>query len=398
MWLKGESFAIAAPRASSAPRTTPSERDLALLSELTVLLQAEDRSDAELLDDAVSLLAEAAGATYVFDLVAPVRCRHREGGRSARHEAAIDLQTLRAMTLRRAVFSRREEADALGLDWMLSVPIDGDDGPIGAITTYAQVDDGTFPSMPLVMGVAQLVGSSLTSRNKRAAMRAAIDRRDAAMTTLAHDLKSPLAVILAAARLLRSGRATIDDPTVGAEAIERQATYMLLLVNDILELGVMSAPGFVLNQTECVPARLIHDALGAVQPLAAPKDITLSSDVARALPTACADARRITQVLVNLLGNAIKFTPRGGSIVAGCRRRDRLLSFYVSDTGPGIAPEDRERVFDRFWRADQGAPGSGLGLAIAREIVEAHGGTISIDGVRGRGTTVSFTLPTCALS
>ncbi len=398
MWLKGDSAALATAPYGASPRTTPNERDLTLLSEVTVLLQADDRGEVELLDDVANLLADF-GLTYVFDLAGTKRARRPESGRSARQEDAIDAQVVRAMTLERSVFCRREEASATGLAWLLSVPMEADDGPIGAVTTYAPNGERGFPSMPLVNGVAQLVAAALTSRRRRAAMRAAIDRRDVAMATLAHDLKSPLSVILAAARMLGSGRARLDDPMAGVDAIERQATYMLFLVNDILELGVMSSPGFVLNRTSCNASRLVADAIAAVAPLAAPKKITIHADVARALPTLHADARRVTQVLVNLIGNAVKFTPPGGSVTAGCRREGSgKLGFYVLDTGPGIAPENASRVFDRFWRADQGAPGTGLGLTIAREIVEAHGGTIAIERAQSGGAKISFTLPTHAIS
>jgi signal transduction histidine kinase len=130
-------------------------------------------------------------------------------------------------------------------------------------------------------------------------------------------------------------------------------------------------------------------------PLAEEKSVRLERDVAERLPCITADAGRVLQVLSNLVGNAIKFTPEGGRIVIGAKPVAAGVEFSVSDTGPGIAPDQLERIFGRFWQADAAdRRGIGLGLTIAKGIMDAHGGRLWVESTLGQGTTFRFILGT----
>jgi signal transduction histidine kinase len=135
-------------------------------------------------------------------------------------------------------------------------------------------------------------------------------------------------------------------------------------------------------------------------PAAEAQEVELRVEIAGTLPAVQADADRLAQVLRNLLINALRHTPPGGSITVTCSTQPGVVEVAVSDTGEGIAPEDQKRVFDRFWRADRArshgdrwARGTGLGLSIAQSLVEAHGGHIWMDSTPQQGSTFRFTLP-----
>jgi signal transduction histidine kinase len=141
---------------------------------------------------------------------------------------------------------------------------------------------------------------------------------------------------------------------------------------------------------------LVLDVVSATEALATEKKLTLEVDVAPDLPHGQGDERRLTQVLMNLVSNAIKFT-EGGSVSIRASVADGSFLVAVTDTGVGIAPEDRERIFEEFQQVDSSSTrkkgGTGLGLAIARRIVELHGGRIWVESTPGQGSTFAFTLP-----
>jgi signal transduction histidine kinase len=141
------------------------------------------------------------------------------------------------------------------------------------------------------------------------------------------------------------------------------------------------------------PRQLLVDALEVQRPLAASASIDMQLDLERELPDIWADQHRLFQVLENLIGNAIKFTPGSGRITVGASPGEREVLFRVSDTGCGISPTDLPHVFDRFWQLRKSREGAGLGLPIARGVIAAHGGRIWVESTLGRGTTFFFTIP-----
>jgi signal transduction histidine kinase len=385
---------------------------LALLAEIARLLQEDDRPEPTLLEDLARRLGDAGLETVIDVQNGSERTRYGAIARAARLDAIVDTFVQRSMTERRPMWCVREpvsrpcgvddrvkddgllrELTAVGLDWVLAVPMTRKEQRIGALTVYAPADASTFPSVALVSGIAELAGAAIAQRRDRRATQRVLASQESAMATVAHDLKNALSVVATTTRLVRTGQVAVDDAWTGVAAIERQVTRMLLLVHDLLESDAMRATEFALMRSPCPPSELLGEAVSFVSPLAAPKRIRLSVSPCDWAPPVLVDARRIDQVLVNLVSNAVKFTPAGGKVTAGCVAHADGAAFYVADSGPGIEPEHVPHLFERFWHGTSPASGAGLGLAIARTIVEAHGGRIWVESEPGRGAKFVFTVP-----
>jgi signal transduction histidine kinase len=169
---------------------------------------------------------------------------------------------------------------------------------------------------------------------------------------------------------------------------------MARLLDDLRTLSTAEAGALVLHREPVAPERLVDDAVAAFASRAEEEGVALRTEVVPELPDLQVDPFRIGEVLSNLLSNAIRHTPPGGTVTVGAGRDDgsARIEFRVTDTGSGIAPEHLPHVFDRYVKASD-TGGSGLGLAIARTLVEAHGGTITAESEPGHGTTIRFTLP-----
>jgi signal transduction histidine kinase len=221
-------------------------------------------------------------------------------------------------------------------------------------------------------------------------------RRRALLADVAHELRTPLSVIQGNTEGMLDGLYPADERHLAT--VLEETKRMARLLDDLRTLSTAEAGALVLHREPVAPQRLVDEAVEAFASRAADKDVALSADVAPGLPGLQADPFRIGEVLSNLLSNAIRHTPSGGTVTVGARRDgDQGIAFRVADTGAGIAPEHLPHVFDRYVKAaDTG--GSGLGLAIARTLVEAHGGEIAADSEPGHGTTIRFTLPRSARS
>jgi chemotaxis family two-component system sensor kinase Cph1 len=225
-----------------------------------------------------------------------------------------------------------------------------------------------------------------------AAEQRAVRARDDIIAIVSHDLKNPLNIIKLQIGMLSTvlGMDANEQARLAVERIGRSARRMTALVDDLLDLARIEAGTFSINPRHVASGDMIGDAVDHASPLAEAKHITLVTEV-ESSPTVAVDPERVLQVLSNLLGNAIKFTPEGGRVVIHAERSDGELSVSVVDSGPGIAPEDLPHVFDRYWQAEHKV-GTGLGLYIAHGIVAAHGGRIWVDST-SRGATFTFTLP-----
>jgi two-component system, chemotaxis family, sensor kinase Cph1 len=225
----------------------------------------------------------------------------------------------------------------------------------------------------------------------------AVRARDEMLAVVSHDLGNPLSVIqLEVTHLLGQLPQTGDQRArtlrESVELIRRSTARMKALIEDLLDLETLGAKSFPLDVQPVESRVLLEDAVTDVQSLANAKHISLVVDLSDS-PKIQADPHRISQVLSNLLGNAIKFTPEGGTVTLRARARDGALSVTIADTGRGIRPEDVAHIFDRYWRRKGSeGEGTGLGLYIARGIVDAHGGRVWAES-SPQGATFVFTLP-----
>ena len=169
------------------------------------------------------------------------------------------------------------------------------------------------------------------------------------------------------------------------------------MIQDLLDVRRMESGRLGIDAKPESPASLVNDTIEMLLPLAKGSFITLEADVAENLLPVVADAARIQQVLSNLVGNAVKFTPRDGRVTVCAEQIDGGVRFGVIDTGPGIPPDQVPHIFGRFWQAmPSDRRGIGLGLAIAKGIVEEHGGMIWVESQVGFGSTFYFTLPSAS--
>jgi signal transduction histidine kinase len=206
---------------------------------------------------------------------------------------------------------------------------------------------------------------------------------------VAHELRTPLSVIRGNAEGMLDGVYPRDDARL--ETILDATAVMARLLDDLRTLSLTDTGALRLHRERTDVAELLDDIRVAFAPRAAAAGVAFTL-AAEPVPPLDIDPVRVRQVLENLLDNALRHTPRGGTIRIEVRPEGRAVLFRVADTGAGISPEALPHIFDRFWKsADSG--GSGLGLAIARGLIEAHGGQIRADSIPGRGTVVSFTLP-----
>ncbi len=221
----------------------------------------------------------------------------------------------------------------------------------------------------------------------------AITLRDEMVAVLSHDLKSPLQVLGLSIALL-APRITGDrEATSSLERIQRSVARMNGLIHDLLDLAKIEAGRFEVTQTPITVSALVSDAMAMLTPIAEAKSVVLAW-IGDGEARVVADADRVFQVFTNLIGNAIKFTPAGGSVTLDATRMDGWVRFAVRDTGPGIAAPELANIFDRYWQARRvQSAGAGLGLYIAKGIVEAHGGRIWAESELAAGATFYFTLP-----
>ncbi len=233
----------------------------------------------------------------------------------------------------------------------------------------------------------------------RLAMEAANLAKSRFLANMSHELRTPLNAIIGYTELIldETYGAVPDRVRATLQRVERSGRHLLALINEVLDLSKIEAGQLKLDCTPFSLAETVAGAVSTLESLAREKGVALSSSTPPALPQAVADERRVTQVLVNLLGNALKFTDKGEVEVRVTADEDRFR-VTVRDTGPGIAPEFHARIFEEFQQADTSTTrpkgGAGLGLAISRRIVEMHGGTLElVESKVGHGSTFGFTLP-----
>jgi two-component system phosphate regulon sensor histidine kinase PhoR len=220
-------------------------------------------------------------------------------------------------------------------------------------------------------------------------------RRDF-ISNISHELRTPLASLKALVETLRDG--AMDDPKAAGRFLNRVETEvdaLTQMVQELLELSRVESGQVPLNLVRTDVSELFTRTAERLRPQAERAGLTLSVSLPPDVPRVLADAERMQQVVVNLLHNAIKFTPPGGQVAISAESAGTEVIVSVRDTGVGIAAENLERIFERFYKADRARSGggTGLGLAIAKHIVQAHGGRIWAESVEGKGSVFRFALP-----
>jgi GAF domain-containing protein len=289
---------------------------------------------------------------------------------------------------------------------LLSVPLLREGEIIGSLSLNRHTP-GEFPSEAVEVLKTFATQSALAIQNARlfreiadksAQLEAASRHKSEFLANMSHELRTPLNAII--------GFSEVLSERMFGELNEKQAEYLkdiytsgqhlLSLINDILDLSKIEAGRMELEATDFDLPSAIDNALTLVRERATRRGITLGRTIDERLGTLRGDERKVKQVLLNLLSNALKFTPEGGRIDVYARLQDGAAEIAVADTGVGIAPEDQEAVFEEFRQvgtADKKIEGTGLGLALSRKFIELHGGRIWVKSQVGHGSTFTFTLP-----
>lgn len=298
----------------------------------------------------------------------------------------------------------RARAESLGASAVLIVPLRAGGRAIGALH-LVRTRPGAQHAIEEVHVADQFAGlAALALENARLYQesRRAVRERDDMLAIVSHDLRNPVnAIVMLTGAVLRrdlhEAEPALDETLVTREEVEsiraaaRQADG---LIQDLQDVSRISAGRLRVDRRRLAPAELLKESADIFEPVMVDSALRFVRDFTDSLPTILADAQRLQQVLSNLIGNAVRFTPHGGEIVLSARVEEDMIRVGVKDTGPGVAPDDVPRLFERYWQAPRLLrAGSGLGLYIAKGIVEAHGGEIGVESALGAGSEFWFTVP-----
>ncbi|TAH17584.1 MAG: PAS domain S-box protein, partial [Oscillatoriales cyanobacterium] len=316
-----------------------------------------------------------------------------------REEFMENLKGIRAGNAIAGMETQRQRKDGTSIDIGLwATPVRDAKGNINCMSIVADISDRKQVEAEL----AQLLDREQAARAEAEAINR---RKDEFLATLSHELRTPLNAILGWAQMLRTRPYTPDSLACGLEAIERQSRVQTQLVEDLLDVSRIIQGKLVLKPGWFVMTKTIEVALNCVSFAAQAKSVTVSSEFDPAISLMWGDAQRLQQVVSNLLTNAVKFTPSGGTVqlrlsavAVANSPSPNYIQIIVSDTGKGISAEFLPYVFDRFRQADgsitKAYGGLGLGLAIVEHLVELHGGTVRAESPgEGLGATFTVMLP-----
>jgi signal transduction histidine kinase len=351
-----------------------------------------------------------------FDVAKPGR--ERLVDRARPFDAALDSTTPQARSLRTGEslllgnvelqgveLLRTDGPESTGVQSMMVVPLISRGRRLGVLTFVAAESGRQFARADLML--AEEIGrrASIAIDNAQLYEQAqkAVRARQDVLAIVSHDLQNPLGTILMTVGFLAEATSNegVLDRKRGIDLIQRSAQRMNRLIRDLLDTASIEAGQLAVDASRHAMGALIHEAVELHRAAAAKKGLRLEVvPPGEELKVDC-DRGRLLQVFGNLIGNAIKFTPTGGSIQVCARAGVEETLFFVMDSGPGIDPDKLPHVFDRFWQARRGTGvGTGLGLTIAKGLVKAHGGRIWAESTLGEGATFFFTIPNvrCAIS
>jgi signal transduction histidine kinase/DNA-binding response OmpR family regulator len=276
----------------------------------------------------------------------------------------------------------------------------GRDGrKLGVIQLWDKKDGAQFDEADeaVLTQLSQLASVALENARLFRAAQDATRARDDLVAIVSHDLRNPVHTIHMAASFLLEVSPSEDRRVTARrqlEVIQRSATRANRLIQDLLDVARIQAGGLAVETVPIEVKSLVMEAVESATPLAAAASLRVSYAIPEGSAFVSADRERVLQVLANLIGNALKFTPKGGEINILANLEPTQVRFTDQDTGPGIPAEHLNHVFDRYWQAKSTAKlGTGLGLSIAKGIVEAHGGRIWVESPPGSGAAFQFTLP-----
>ncbi len=303
-------------------------------------------------------------------------------------------------------YTALENQKRAGFRAVLGVPLIREGNPIGVIVlmrsmprpfTDKQIEVVTTFADQAVIAIENVrLFDEIQDKSRQLAE--ASEHKSRFLANMSHELRTPLNAILGYTELIQDSvyGAPPEKMVAVLDRISKNGKHLLGLINDVLDLSKIEAGQLVLALDDYSIRDVVHGVFSAVEPLAAEKRLAFKVEMAPNMPGGRGDERRLTQVLLNLVGNAIKFTDKGEvAIVASTANGSFKLA--VRDTGPGISEADQEKLFQEFQQADSSITkvkgGTGLGLAISKRIVEMHGGRIWVESRPGQGSTFSLTLP-----
>jgi signal transduction histidine kinase len=235
-------------------------------------------------------------------------------------------------------------------------------------------------------------------QNKSRQLAEASQHKSQFLANMSHELRTPLNAILGYTELILDGiyGETPEKAQAVLKRVETNGRHLLGLINDVLDISKIEAGQLKLSLSDYSMKDVIYNVFSAVEPLATKKKLDFKVDVPPDMPAGYGDGQKLTQVLLNLAGNAIKFTDTG-EVAIKAAAVNGAFSVAIQDTGPGISTADQTKLFQQFQQVDntitKAKGGTGLGLAISKRIIEMHGGSISVDSSVGHGSTFTFTLP-----
>ena len=372
---------------------------------------------------AVQLSSTDSGVIYVFDeLDQTFRVRATYGLSEDVIAALRDQQLGVSVAIRQATQKRqpqeiadirdeppspvREIAMRAGFRARLVVPLVGPDRVVGALVIRRK-QPGAFPRDTIQRLQTFATHSVLAIQNARLfreieeksrELEIASKHKSQFLANMSHELRTPLNAILGYAELMLDSiyGEPSDKMRAVLERLQSNGRHLLGLINDVLDLSKIEAGQLTLSLDDYSLSDLVHGVVAAVEPLAAEKRLMFKAEVTPGLPAGRGDERRLSQVLLNLVGNAIKFTDKG-EIAIRASATNGAFTVAVCDTGPGISMADQAKIFEEFQQADSSITkmkgGTGLGLSIAKRIIEMHGGRIWVESELGKGSKFHFTVP-----
>jgi signal transduction histidine kinase len=358
------------------------------------------RFDGEVLRGVASYNVGSESKEFVFRN--PIAAgRHSVSGR-----AALERRTVQVLDVQADPEYGYVARDVDPIHTTLAVPMLKDNALVGTITIYRlEVKPFTDKQIALVETFADQAAIAIENvrlfdeiQEKSRQLAEASQHKSQFLANMSHELRTPLNAILGYTELIVDGvyGAPSDKMQAVLKRIEANGRHLLGLINDVLDLSKIEAGQLVLSLDDYSLNDVVQTVYSAVEPLAAEKKLAFKLDLQPNLPAGRADERRLTQVLLNLVGNAIKFTDQGEVLIKAASENG-CFELSVRDTGPGISQNDQKKLFQEVQQADNSTTkakgGTGLGLAISRRIIEMHGGRIWVESELGRGSTFSLTLP-----